>query len=88
MTEEFSRQLRYKSGSHDDDASGVGSKVDRGVTPSAEPETSPVEEKSTSDVLESGGVSKRVRTPRVLTNVSTLGEMHLVGIDVEPCIFR
>ena len=88
MTEEFSQQLRKKSGSHDDDASGVGSKVDRGVTPSTEPEPPSVEGKSTRVLLESDAVSKRVRTPRVVTNVSTLGEMHLVDSGVELCVLN
>ena len=76
MTEELAQRLHKKSDSHDSERSGVGSKVAREVTlPTAKPE-SPSKESPSSGVPESGG--KRVRIPRSVTNVATLGEIQMV----------
>ena len=59
--------------------------MDQGVTP-PQPEPEAPSEKGRSPSAEPASVSagdstKRVRTPRVLTNVSTLGEIHLMEVD-------
>ena len=83
--------MREKPSDHDggtgDDALTAG----MGVTPQRpEPEAS--SEKGMSPSAESaresaGDGTKRVRSPRVLTNVATLGETHSVDVDtVTPCL--
>ena len=87
MTEDFARRLRKKRpGSHDDDTGGVASTVVREVTRPAEPEASSGREIGPSDASErtaekaenAVNAGRRVRKQRVLTNVSSLGEIHLV----------
>ena len=76
MTEEFSRPLQLQPVSHDGDEGGGVSTVGKEVTPPGpEPDTS--SRKGMSSCAESAsvsasGTSKRVRTQRVLTNVSAL----------------
>ena len=92
MTEDIARRLRKKRpGSHDDDA-GVASTVARKVMRPAEPEASSGRETGSSDVLariaerveDAVNAGRRVRKQRVLTNVSSLGEIHLVESDHIP----
>ena len=76
MTEEFSRRLRLKLVSHDGDEGGGVSTVGKEVTP-LEPEPDTSSRKGMSSCAESAsvsasGTSKRVRTQRVLSNVSAL----------------
>ena len=80
MTEEFLRRLRKKPVSHDGDTGGGESTVGQGVTPlQPEPEApSPSAEPAS---VSAGNGTKRARTPRVLTNVSTLGEVYLMEVD-------
>ena len=83
MTEEFLRRLRMKPVSHHGDTGGGESTVGQGVT---QPEPEAPSEKGRSPSAEPASVSagdgtKRVRTPRVLTNVSTLGEIHLMEVN-------
>ena len=85
MTEEFSRRLRVKPVSHDGDEGGGVSTVGKEVTP-LEPEPDTSSRKGMPSCAESAsvsasGTSKRVRTQRVLTNVSALGEIHSVDVD-------
>ena len=84
MTEEFSRRLRLKPASHDGDEGG-GVTVGKEVTPlEPEPDTSSrkgVPSCTESASVSASGTSKRVRTQRVLTNVSALGEIHSVDVD-------
>ena len=91
MTEEFLQRLRKKPGNHDDGTGGDAMTAGMGVTPQRpEPEVS--SEKGMSPSAESaresaGNGTKRIQTPRVLTNVSTLGEIHSVDVDtVTPCL--
>ena len=90
-TEEFLQRLQKKPSDYDggtgDDAltAGIGVKPQRleseassakGMSPSAE-----------SARGSAGNGTRRVRTPRVLTNVSTLGEIHSVDVEtVTPCL--
>ena len=87
MTDDFARRLRKeRPGSHDDDAGGVASTDARKVTRPAEPEASSGREIGPSDVSErtaekaenAVNAGRRVRKQRVLTNVASLGEIHLV----------
>ena len=85
MTEEFSRRLRLKPVSHEGDVGGGVSTVGKEVTP-LEPEPDTSSRKGMASCAESAsvsasGTSKRMRTQRVLTNVSALGEIHSVDVD-------
>ena len=85
MTEEFLRRLWKKPADHDGGTGGDALTAGMGVTPQRpEPEVS--SEKGMSPSAESargsaGDSTRRVRTPRVLTNVLTLGEIHSVDVD-------
>ena len=85
MTEEFLRRLRKQHVRHDGDTGSGESTVGQGVT-SLQPEPEAPSGKGRSPSAEPASVSagdgtKRVRTPRVLSNVSTLGEIHLMEVD-------
>jgi hypothetical protein len=87
MTEELAQRLHKKSDPHDGEISVDDSqRAVKGVThPRAEPESSSGQSMSTSDVPESrqsmSTSGRRERTQRSLTNISTLGEAHLVDVD-------
>ena len=97
LTEDFARRLRKKRpGSHDDDAGGVASTVAREVTRPAEPKASSGREIGPSDVSErtaekaenAVNAGRRVRKQQVLTNVSSLGEIHLVDSGHIPSLLQ